>query len=157
MACLASWRQKSRGDRRRSQPGAQEGRKRRSRTEGAPGEGDSHKVRASDSELQVINASASGSQLKDAPPEGVCVCVGKRGKYLPWEDLKLCMETQTHLDKAKMDRYLCVRERESAAEGVQYVRVCVCVCLAGGTGADGVPSRGRANMTVQGWIWPKRK
>lgn len=50
---------------------------RRSRAKGAPGEGDSHKVRLRDSELQVINASASGSQLTDAPhpPEGVCVCV----------------------------------------------------------------------------------
>ena len=49
------------------------------------------------------------------------MCGGKRGKYMPWEDLKWCMETQTHLDMAKMDRYcVCVRRRV-------VLRVCVCV------------------------------
>lgn len=58
---------------------------RRSRAKGAPGEGDSHKVRPRDSELQVINASASGSRLTDAPhpPEGVCVCVCGKEREIP--------------------------------------------------------------------------
>lgn len=49
-----------------------------SSAKGATGQGDSHKVRPSDSELQVINATASGSWLTEAPPSWRCVCVGER-------------------------------------------------------------------------------
>lgn len=59
-------------------------------------------MRLRDSELQVINASGSRS-LTDTPPLlKVCVC-GKE-REIPALGGPKMVETQTHLDMAKMDR-----------------------------------------------------
>lgn len=76
---------------------------RRSRAKGAPGEGDSHKVRLRHSELQVINASGSRS-LTDAPHPLLKVCVCGKEREIPAMGGPKMVETQTHLDMAKMDR-----------------------------------------------------
>ncbi len=107
-------------------------------------------MRLSDSELQVINASASHTQPTDSPPSiaavcvcvcvNVCVCVCVCGKEREIPGLggpkTVGRERQTHLDMARMDRYsyVCVCVRESSKIclvcTLRYLSVySMCVCV----------------------------
>ena len=93
-------------------------------------------MRLSDSELQVINASASHeSAHRQAPSVAVCVCenvcvsVGKRGKYLLGEDLKwwAWKDKHTLIWLGWTGRCVCVNSKicvcTPVPECVQYVCV----------------------------------
>lgn len=86
---------------------------RQSRAKGVLAKGDSHKVRLSDSEVQVINASASHTQPTDTPPpysSCACVCACGHGREIPalGGPKMVGRERQTHLDMARIDRYASV-------------------------------------------------